>query len=68
MDQGELLKTLLHEMKDGVVVCDPEAKITLFNTAAEDLFGQVYPFVRGLVDAFQMPLQGVVAWQRHTHK
>jgi DNA polymerase-3 subunit epsilon len=38
MDQGALLKTLLHELKDGVVVCDQDAKITLFNPAAEDLF------------------------------
>lgn len=39
MDHGALLKTLLHELKDGVIVCDPDAKITLFNQAAEDLFG-----------------------------
>ena len=40
MDQDALLKTLLHELKDGVVVCNAEAKISLFNTAAEDLFGR----------------------------
>ena len=39
MDYGALLNTLLHELKDGVFVCDPDAKITLFNQAAEDLFG-----------------------------
>jgi DNA polymerase-3 subunit epsilon len=38
MDHRALLKTLLHELKDGVIVCDPEAKIILFNQAAEDLF------------------------------
>ena len=40
MDHQALLDTLLHELKDGVVVCDPEAKILLFNQAAEDLFGR----------------------------
>jgi DNA polymerase-3 subunit epsilon len=40
MDHEALLKTLLHELKDGVIVCDPDAHITLFNQAAEDLFGR----------------------------
>lgn len=40
MDHGALLKTLLQELKDGVIVCDPEAKIILFNQAAEGLFGR----------------------------
>ena len=40
MDHGALLKTLLHELKEGVIVCGPDAKITLFNQAAEDLFGR----------------------------
>ena len=40
MDQGALLKTLLYELKDGVIVCDSGARITLFNQAAEDLFAQ----------------------------
>jgi len=39
MDHESLLKTLLHGLKDGVVVCDPEATIILFNQAAEALFG-----------------------------
>jgi DNA polymerase III subunit epsilon len=38
MDHGALVKTLLHEVNDGVVVCDSEAKIILFNPAAEILF------------------------------
>jgi DNA polymerase-3 subunit epsilon len=38
MDPGPLLKTLLLELQDGVIVCDPESKITLYNKAAEDLF------------------------------
>ena len=38
MDNGILLKTILDELKDGVIVCDPEARITLFNPAAKDLF------------------------------
>jgi len=39
MDHGALLNTLLHSLKDGVLVCGPDAKITIFNQAAEDLFG-----------------------------
>jgi DNA polymerase-3 subunit epsilon len=40
MDRRALLKTLLQELKDGVIVCDPEAKIILFNPAAEDLLSR----------------------------
>jgi len=32
-----LLQTLLHELQDGVIVCTPDATITLFNQAATDL-------------------------------
>ncbi|MDH3391245.1 MAG: PAS domain-containing protein, partial [Desulfobulbaceae bacterium] len=39
MDTEALLQTLLHELQDGVIVCDPDGKITLFNQAAADLFG-----------------------------
>jgi DNA polymerase-3 subunit epsilon len=39
MDHETLLQTLLHELQDGVIVCAPDATITLFNQAASDLFG-----------------------------
>lgn len=32
-----LLQTLLHELKDGVIVCNHEAEIVLFNQAAADM-------------------------------
>ena len=38
MDHETLLQTLLHEMHDGVIVCNTDATITLFNKAATDLF------------------------------
>ena len=40
MDNEILLQTLLHELQDGVIVCDADARITLFNQAAADFFGQ----------------------------
>ena len=39
MDTEALLQTLLHELQNGVIVCDPDGKISLFNGAAADLFG-----------------------------
>jgi len=39
MDHEALLQTLLHELHDGVIVCAPDARIILFNQAAEDLLG-----------------------------
>ena len=47
MNHAALLKTLLHELKDGVIVCDPDAKIALFNQAAEDLFGRGQSLCKG---------------------
>jgi DNA polymerase-3 subunit epsilon len=47
MEPGALLKTLLHELQDGVIVCDPAAKITLFNKAAEDLFDHSQALCKG---------------------
>jgi len=47
MNHAALLKTLLHELKDGVIVCDPDAKIALFNQAAEDLFGRSQSLCKG---------------------
>ena len=38
MDHEALLKTLMHQLKDGVIVCNSAAKIILFNPAAENLF------------------------------
>ena len=40
MDPGPLLNTLLHEVKDAVIVCDSDARLTLFNQAAALLLGQ----------------------------
>ncbi|MDX1775382.1 MAG: PAS domain-containing protein [Desulfobulbales bacterium] len=34
-------------MKDGVIACQPDATITLFNQAAEDLFARTRPLHRG---------------------
>ena len=39
MDHELLLKTLMHELQHGVIICGPDADITLFNQAAADLFG-----------------------------
>jgi len=47
MDPGQVLKTLLHELKDGVIVCDPDAQITACNPAAEDLFGRSQALCKG---------------------
>ena len=47
MDNEILLETLLHELQDGVIVCDADAKITLFNQAAEDFFGKVQAISNG---------------------
>ena len=47
MEPEALLKTILHELKDGVIVCDPDAKITLFNKAAADLFGRDQALCKG---------------------
>ncbi|KPK23173.1 MAG: hypothetical protein AMJ61_16155 [Desulfobacterales bacterium SG8_35_2] len=57
MDQAALLKTILHELNDGVIVCDPDARITLFNPAAEDLFDRSHLLSRGqsLYNLFYQP-------------
>ena len=59
IDQGALLNTLLHELKDGVIVCDPDAKIRLFNQAAETLFDQNPPLCHGN-SLYSFCLQGPV--------
>jgi len=60
MDPGPLLNTLLHEVKDGVIVCDPDAKITIFNRAAKELFGQSLPLSEG-ESLYKLCLQSPVA-------
>jgi len=40
MDHEILLETLLRELQDGVIVCDPDANIAMFNQAAADLFSE----------------------------
>jgi len=57
MDPAALLKTILHELNDGVIVCDPDAMITLFNPAAEDLFDRSHLLSRGksLYNLFYQP-------------
>ena len=60
MDPGPLLNTLLHEVKDGVIVCDPDAKITIFNRAAKELFAQSLPLSEG-ESLYKLCLQSPVA-------
>ena len=40
MTQETLLQTIIQTMKGGVIVCDAEQRITLFNQAAENLLNQ----------------------------
>jgi len=47
MDHETLLQTLMHEMQDGVIVCAPDATITLFNQTASDLFGGSHSISHG---------------------
>ena len=47
MDHETLLQTLLHGLQDGVIVCAPDATITLFNQTAADLFGGSKSINRG---------------------
>lgn len=39
--QNQLLGSILHSIGDGVIVADPEGRVTAMNPAAEDLFGGV---------------------------
>lgn len=59
MEPEVLLKTLLHELKDGVIVCAPDAKITLFNKAAADIFGRDQALCKG-VSLYSLCLQAPV--------
>jgi DNA polymerase-3 subunit epsilon len=71
MDHDALLKTLLHEVKDGVIVCDADAKITLFNKAAEDLFGltQTPEKERSLYNlCLQAPVEQALSLLRYQHE
>ena len=47
MDCGALLNTLLHGLKDAVIVCDQDAKIVLFNQAAEESFDRSQLLCKG---------------------
>ena len=47
MDYKTLLQTLLHELQDGVIVCAPDATITIFNQTASDLLGIGQAISRG---------------------
>ncbi len=70
MDHGALLKTLLHELQEGVIVCDPDAKITLFNRAAADLFCRGQSLCRGtsLYDlCTRPPLEQALSLLRFQH-
>jgi DNA polymerase-3 subunit epsilon len=71
MDYGALLKTLLHELKDGVIVCDPDAKIRLFNQAAEDLFGRGQALCKGesiYSLCFQPPVEQALSLLQYQHE
>ena len=47
MDNEILLETLLHELQDGVIVCDADARIALFNQAAADFLGRSQAISKG---------------------
>ena len=47
MDHEALLHTLLHELKDSVIVCEADARIIIFNRAAEYLFNRSHLLRRG---------------------
>jgi DNA polymerase-3 subunit epsilon len=47
MDNDILLQTLLHELQDGVIVCNADARIALFNQAAADFFGRSQAISKG---------------------
>jgi DNA polymerase-3 subunit epsilon len=59
MDHETLLQTLLHEIQDGVIVCSPDATITLFNQTASDLFGPSQAISHG-VSFYSLCLQAPV--------
>ncbi|KPJ99355.1 MAG: hypothetical protein AMJ60_05305 [Desulfobacterales bacterium SG8_35] len=71
MDYEALLKTLLHELKDGVIVCGPDAKISLFNRAAEDLFGRTQALRKGgslYSLCFQSPVEHALSLLQYQHE
>lgn len=47
MNPEALLDTLLSELKEGVVACEPDGRVTLFNRAAEELLCRDLPLCRG---------------------
>jgi DNA polymerase-3 subunit epsilon len=47
MDHKILLQTLLREIQDGVIVCDPDANIVQFNQTAADLFSGIKSISNG---------------------
>jgi hypothetical protein len=47
MNPEALLDTLLSELNEGVVACEPDGRVTLFNRAAEELLGKERPLRRG---------------------
>ena len=47
MNPEALLETLLAELNEGVVACQPDGKVTLFNRAAAELLGRAGPLRRG---------------------
>ncbi len=70
MDHDPLLKTLLHEMKDGVVVCDPAGIIILYNEAAADLFvrGPALGREKSLYSyCFQPPIEKALSLLQYQH-
>jgi len=71
MDHKHLLKTLLQEIKDGVIVCEPDATISLFNPAAEGLFGRDQLLRRGIslfTLCFQPPVEQALNLLRYQHE
>jgi PAS domain-containing protein len=47
MNPEALLDTLLAELNEGVVACEPDGRVMLFNRAAAELLGRDRPLRRG---------------------
>lgn len=52
-ESEERLRTTLTSIGDGVIVCDPEGRVELLNTVAQELTGWIQD------DAFHLPLEDV---------
>ena len=70
MDSGAILKTLLHQLKDGVIVCKSEGEIILFNRAAKAVFAKSGSLETGgsLYNlCYQPPVEQALSLLRYQH-